>query len=307
MKRITFLILFSLFSFHLLAQVYLHPQGMAYYKEGAALLEKGDYYQAEKSLAIALNTLKDENVYIKRGIARLYQEDTAGFCEDMNMAANKYFNLQASLLFNNVCCKSVDTLYFHKNMQPAKPTDFRYYEEIKIPKYTGETVGIFHDSKVKKEKFNTEYGREQSNLGKSFLPPEKVSSNTYGTTDIIAVYEKNDSVKNYLICTNPPSIQNLTKYNFAKNSMKKQVKNNYYNLKIENNTSLTIYFELNINTHGEITAVQVIGTYPEIDYSEVESKLNDDISGFVKQYPSIKPATFNGAPVNFVALDFVTF
>jgi hypothetical protein len=307
MKRIAFILLFLFFSIHQFAQVYLHPQGMAYYKEGTALLEKGNYYEAEKSLTISLNTLKDENVYIKRGIARLYQEDTIGFCEDMNMAANKYFNLQASLLFNDICCKSVDTLYFYKNMQPASQADFRYFEEIKIPKYDKKTIGIFHDAKVKKEKFNTEYGRDQSNLGKNFLPPGKAESHTSETTDIIAVYQENDSARNYFICTNPPSFANLTKYNFAKNKLKKNIKNRFYNLKVDMNIDLTIYFELYLNTKGEITDIQIIGTYPEIDYSQNEAELEEEITKIVKQYPPIKPATFKGNPVNFVALDYVTF
>jgi|GEM_PF-2077967 len=304
MKQLAFSIIFLFAFFHPFAQVYLHPQGMAYYKDGTALMEKGDYYEAEKSLSISLNTLKDENVYIKRGISRLYQEDTVGFCEDMNMAANKYFNLQASLLFNDVCCKRVDTMYFHKDMQPATSEEFRYFEEIKIPKYDDKTIGIFHDVQVKKEKFNTEYGRGQSNLGKNSLPPEFHSSET---TDIIAVYEEFDSVKNYLICTNPPTIRNLTKYNFAKNSMRKQARNNYYNLKIEKNADLTIYFEIHINQEGEITNVQIIGTYPEIDFSKDEKGLEEDIINIVKQYPPIKPASFKGKKVNFVALDYVTF
>jgi len=306
--KYTALLIFFLFSFlQPFAQIYLHPQGIAYYKEGTALMEKGEYREAEKSLSIALNTLKDENVYIKRGIARLKQEDTVGFCEDMNMAANKYFNLQASLLFNNMCCKSVDTLYFHKNMQTANPADFRYFEEVKVPNYDDETIGIFHDKKLKKEKFNLEYGRDQSNLGKNFRQAAIPQSGTSETTDIVAFYEENDSVKNYLYCTKPPKIMNLTKYGFVKNNLKKQIKNGYYNLKIENNIELTVYFELYINTRGEITDVQVIGTYPEVDYRLSENALEEDIANSVKQYPAIKPAIFNGKPVNFIALDYVTF
>jgi hypothetical protein len=307
MKRLAFLNFFFFLFLQQFAQVYLHPQGMAYFKEGTSLLEKGDYHEAEKSLTIALNTLKDQNVYMKRGIARLYQEDTVGFCQDMDMAANKYFNLQASLLFNDVCCKRVDTLYFLKNMQPASKADFRYFEEIKVPKYDDETVGIFHDIKVRKEKFNTEYGRNQSNLGKNFFHTGRIESYSTEITDIVAVYEENDSIKNYLICTHYPHIKKLTKYGFVKNSMKKKIKNKYYNLKIEKNSDLTIYFEIYINKLGKITNVQVIGTYPEIDYSKDEKELQVDITNLIKQYPPIKPATFNGKSVNFIALDYVTF
>lgn len=307
MKQIA-LLFFFLFAFlQQFAQVYLHPQGMAYYKEGSALMEKGKYKEAEKSLSIALNTLKDEDVYFKRGIARLNQEDTLGFCEDMNMAANKYFNMQASILFNDMCCKSVDTIYFHKNLQPATPADFRYFEEIKVPKYDQETIGIFHDKKVKKEKFNLEYGRDQSNFGKNFIPSNNTTTNSTETTDIIAVYEENDSIKNYLVCSKPPKIMNLTKYGFAKNSMKKAIKNGYYNLKNGNNIELTIYFEVFINKLGEVSNVQVIGTYPEADLSQFEDNLIKDLGQLIKQYPPIKPAIFEGKPVNFVALDYVTF
>jgi len=307
MKHIAIFILFLFFFLEQFAQVYLHPQGMAYYKEGAAFLEKGDYHEAEKSLTIALNTLKDENVYIKRGIARLYQDDTIGFCEDMNMAANKYFSLQASLLFNDVCCKSVDTLYFLKNMQPASPNDFRYFEEIKVPKYDDETIGIIHDVKVKTKKFNTEYGRDQSNLGKNYLQEQNIVINTDETNDIIAVYEENNSIRYYYDCSKPPAISNLTKYNFAKNRMKSVVKRSFYYLKVEKNIDLTIYYELFVNTKGEITKVRVIGTYPEVDLSQFEKDLEETINELVKQYPPIKPASFKGKSVNFVALDYVTF
>jgi hypothetical protein len=286
------------------SQVYLHPQGMAYYKEGTTLLENGNYYEAEKSLTIALNSLKDENVYIKRGIARLYQEDTIGFCEDMNMAANKYFNLQASLLFNKSCCKKVDTVHYNKYFQVSNSSDFRYFEEIKDMKFKDEIIGILHDTRVKKEKFNIEYGRDQSNLGKNFLPEE---SHTLETNDIIAVYEEMDSVKKYLVCTNPPKIMNLTKYNFTKNKLKKMIKNHFYNLKVEKNADLTIYFELYINTKGEINKVKVIGTYPEVDFSQFDDDLEQYFSEIAKEYPPIKPAIFQGKPVNFIALDYVTF
>ena len=72
MKRTAFLAIFIFSFLSQFAQVYLHPQGLAYYKEGTSFLEAGKYREAEKSLSVALNTLKDENVYIKRGIARLY-------------------------------------------------------------------------------------------------------------------------------------------------------------------------------------------------------------------------------------------
>ncbi|HEY9114469.1 MAG TPA: hypothetical protein VIN10_07185 [Bacteroidales bacterium] len=307
MKHLIILNILLLYSLQLFAQVYLHPQGMAYYKEGATLLENGDYYQAEKSLTIALNTLKDENVYMKRGIARLYQEDTVGFCEDMNMAANKYFNLQSSLLFNNVCCEKVDTLYFHKNMQPASSANFRYFEEVKYPKYDNENIGIFHDIRVRKDKFNTEYGRDQSNLGKNYLPPDKVETKLLGTTDIIAVYEEKDSVKNYLVCTKSPKILNQTKYGFVKNSLRKEIKNQFYNLKVEENVDLTVYYELYLNKKGSVTDIKVIGTYPEVDIAAIKQSLEKVISKEVENYPSLKPAIFKGKPVNFIAIDYVTF
>lgn len=304
MKPLTFTTLLSFLCFQLFSQVYLHPQGMAYYKEGTGLIENGEYCKAEIVLTEALNTLKDENVYMKRGIARLYQEDTSGFCYDMNMAANKYFNLQASLLYNDVCCKRVDTLYFDKYMQPAKADDFRYFEEIKVPVYDDKTIGILHDIKVKKAKFDTEYGRNQSNLGKNYLPP---TVNNSGTVDIVAVYETKDSLKSYLVCSNPPSVKNLTKYNFVKNKLKKKVKYQFHNLKIDKNLDLTIYYELNVGTTGDVSHVWVIGTYPEVDYRLFENELNEVLTLFVGQYPEIKPATFNGKTVNFTALDSVTF
>jgi hypothetical protein len=288
-------------------QVYTHPQGIAYYKEGTGFLEKGEYREAEKSITVALNTLKDENVYMKRAIARLNQSDTAGFCADMNMAANKYFDLQASLLFNKLCCKSVDTLFFNKKFQPASKSNFRYYEEIKQPRYEAETVGIIHDLKVKKASFNIEYGRDQSNLAKNYEMEASTVNNQNKTTDIIAVYLQSDTMQYYYIATKPVTVMNLTKYNIVKNSMKKMLKSQFYQLKIENKLDITIYFELFINTKGEITDVKVLGTYPGTDIRAVESALNEEISKLVKEYPPLKPALFNGKSVDFVALDFVTY
>jgi len=97
MKHITLLFGFLLIIVSSFAQLFpVNQHGKSLFESGSELIRKGDYKEAESLLTEALCSYKNENVFYNRAAARLFLTDTVGFCEDMYIAAYKYFDNEAA-------------------------------------------------------------------------------------------------------------------------------------------------------------------------------------------------------------------
>jgi hypothetical protein len=299
MKKYIFLLTISLLTTSIYGQLFKQDEaGIALFSVGSELIKQGYYKQADSILTLAMCSYKNENVYFNRAMARLMQTDTAGFCDDVEIAANKYFDKQSEGMYNSLCCKKVDTIYYDKKRTVSDKTNYRFYEVIKYPKNDSIIIGCFHDIKSKKQVINFDYGCENKMLGLNFL-----------TTDIIAAYIIMNEIKYYYDSTNNPLIFNTTAYDNFKESAKIQLAAKYSKLKTENKKdSLTIYFMIYLDESGKVVKVMLEGFYPEISYDSDDYKsLEKDVLNLVKEYPKIVPAKFFNVKVRFMEYDFFEF
>jgi hypothetical protein len=271
--------------------------GSDLFVKGTQLIQVGDYTGADSLLTMALCTYKDENVYFNRAVAKLYLTDTLGACADLNVAAYKYFDYEASGLYHQFCCESVDTVFYDIKFNTSNRSHFRYYEVLIKTKFSVETSGTYHDKRVSKNRLSIDYGCDNS----------LVSLGTR-TSDIIGSYIFIDSVKFFNLATRSVSCFNVNEYNDLKNRGQIALRAKYNNLKLENNLeNLKVYFEIKVSKAGNVLGVTYIGIHPKIELGKLESELEKDLISLVNYYPKLTPAVFHGEKVNFITYDFISF
>lgn len=272
-------------------------QGEAMYINGTKLVEIGKYKEADSLLTLALCSYKNENIYYNRGISRLYNVYTSGFCSDMNIAANKYFDAGARLLFNTLCCSRVDSIYYDKKYLITDLTNYKYLEEIQYVKESGNIFGTIHQRNKKNPVESIDYGCEKNIVSMRTL-----------TTDIIASYQMIDSTRNYFKANTNASIEKVNLYVALKEEIKSYFDIKYKGLKELNGVDkISIYYELRVSDTGKIIDGKYIGIFPEISIYGYEQELAKDIKDIVKRYPKLKPAKYRGENVNSIAYDLIEF
>ena len=299
MKQLYFLVLALVLSqFSADAQVLsVSELGKSYFVDGTKWLQKGNYGKADSILTLALCSYKNVNVYFNRGVSRLYQEDTSGFCEDMGMAANKYFDEDACKNFNEFCCKSVDTVYYSTKYKVVDRKKYAYFEVIQCLKYDSAVVGSFHNKSKKQNILSVDFGCDQNIAGMSLNP-----------TDIYALYELRDSTRYFYLTPHPINIINEVKYSNVKDQAQLLLRKKYGDLKTKNEVkSITVYYEITYSDNGDILSVDYAGTFPKMELGDKEDDLKRDLLTIVREYPKVFPAKFEGEKVNFIAYDAVTF
>lgn len=298
MKKIAILSIMILLSTSIYSQLFKpDPLGLDYFTKGSNLIESGDYIGADSLLTIALCSYKNENVYFNRALSRLLQNDTLGYCQDLNIAANKYFDPQAENYYNKICCKQVDTIFYDKSRIKSTKSNYRYYEVIKYPQFDTLVNGTFNDIKSSNPRINVDFGCDQSLIG-------LYSS----TTNIIASYQIEDGVKYYSISTTAVSIFNSTAYDELKNRAKNFLSSKYQNIKSENKVdNLKVFFLVYFNELGNVVKVKYAGFYPEVILNSNKFELEKDLLSIAYNYPKVKPAKFFKENVSYIAYDFVEF
>jgi hypothetical protein len=300
MKRYVSFLLFFIAVEHTSGQIqftFQNKAGSDMFVQGTELFRDGDFKGADSLYTMALCTYKDENVYFNRAVARLYQTDTLGSCADLNVAANKYFDVEASRLYHQFCCKYVDTIFYDNKFNPSDRTHFRYYEVILKTKFSGETSGTFHDKRVSNKVLSIDFGCDNNllNLGTR-------------TTDIIGSYIHIDSVKFFNVATESVSCLFENEYDDLKRRGQIALATKYDSIKRENKLEvLNVYFEIKVSQAGDILGVKYIGTHPKIELGMIENDLEKDMISLVNHYPKLTPALFHGEKVNFITHDFISF
>jgi len=298
MRKIVLQITVLLITMSVNAQIFhLDSIGLNYYNKGSELINLGDFKGADSLLTLALCSYKNQDVYYNRAVSRLLLADTSGYCLDLGIAANKYFDKQAAGLYNHDCCIKVDTFYFDKKRIITDKSDYRYYEVLKYPRYDSVINGSFHDTKSNEAIANFDYGCNSNLLG----------INT-STSDMIAGYVIEDTIKYYFKSTKPVSINNERAYKDLQYRAKLLFSKKYSEIKTENHKeSLKVFFKVFFDTDGNVVKIQYIGFYPEIFYNGNIQELEKDLLDVAKHYPKVSPAKFFDANVYFMAYDSVEF
>jgi len=269
--------------------------GVRLFSIGTELIKTGDYKEADSILTLSLCSYKNENVYFNRALARLFSNDTVGFCQDVEMAASKYFDRQSEVMFDSLCCNKVDTIFYDKKRTISDKADFRYFEVVKYPKYDSLVYGSYHDKKTNVPTLSYDYGCENKILGINLLK-----------TDVIAAYIIEKGIQYYYLSTKEPLVLNLTALDNLKEKAKSELAAKYSNLKHESFTgNIKVYFLVYIDKEGNIIKLKMEGLYPEINFdSDDLTELDRDIHNLVKEYPKISPAKFFDEKVRFMKIDF---
>ncbi len=301
MKRFTFFILYLFITTKILGQLisfnFNNKEGINYYKKGVLYLQTENYKTADSLFSLALCTYKNKDLYFDRGISKLYMYDTLGFCFDMNIAANKYFDKEANKLFNTYCCKKIDTIYYNKKFIRSTNNKYRYFEEVKYFKYDTIILGIIHDIKTEVPEFNIDFGCDNAILG--------MNNNT---SDIIGIYLVEDSVKYYLRSTKVPSISNTNSYEKIINKAKKYFSIKYSDIKKEYKLdTITVYYYIMISETGEVLNIEFADFFPEVSFEFSTQEINKDFSDLAKQYPKLSPAKFKKMKVKSKVIDGFSF
>lgn len=273
------------------------PLGVSYFVTGTKLLQEGNFSGSDSLLSLALCSYKNENVYLNRGIARLYNNDTLGFCEDIRVAAFKYLDPEASELYYSKCCKMVDTVYYNKDFIPVTDSKYKYYEVISQYAYNKEITGLFHQKGASLEKVIADYGCSQTLIGLGF-----------SKTDIVAVYVQSDSVRYYTLTPKPVKIFNSQKYYDVKERAGYELRGKYNPIKAKYNIDkVTVFFSITFSDTGEVSGIKYLGTFPEVQVAEITQDLEKDILQLVKNYPRVRPASFMNEKVNYIKVDYFEF
>jgi len=272
-------------------------QGEEMYLKGTRLVEIGKFKEADSLLTLAMCSYKNENIYYNRGISRLYNADTSGFCSDMDIAANKYFDSGARQLFNMECCYKVDTVFYDKKYLNTDRSNYKYLEEIQYVKKSGDTIGTIHQRNKKLPVETIDFGCEKNLVGMRLL-----------TTDIIATYQMISSTKYYFKTTIKPRIEKAKEYKVMKKEIESYFGKKYESLKALNSVEkISVYFELRVTAMGEIIGGKCIGIFPEISIYSFEREIEKDIQDVLKRYPKLKPAKYMGENVNSITYDLIEF
>jgi hypothetical protein len=298
MRKIVLQITVLLITLSVKAQFFhLDSIGLNYYNKGSELINLGDFTGADSLLTLALCSYKHQDVYYNRAVSRLLLADTSGYCLDLGIAANKYFDKQAAGLFNHDCCTRVDTFYYDRKRILSDKSEYRYYEILKYPRYDSVINGSFHDTKSNEPVASFDFGCNSNFLGLHT-----------STSDMIAGYVIEDTIKYYFKSNKPISIYNEKAYKDLKNRAKILFSKKYCEIKTENQKeSLQVFFKVFFDTDGNVVKVQYIGFYPEIFYNGNIQELEKDLLDVAEHYPKVSPAKFFDANVYFMAYDSVEF
>ncbi len=303
MKQLTTIIILLFLSLYSYSQLFQIDQyGVSLYEKGSKLLESGDYYGADSVLTEAMCTYKNANTYYNRAIARLLLTDTIGFCEDMNTAANKYFDNGAAKTFNNMCCKKVDTIFYNRKRIVVSSEKYRYYEVILDLKYEELIIGKFHDVK-----------HDGLLISSSIDCDDNIQAFNGIKSTLIASYQIENGKKYYTKTLKSPSTDSYRKQNQIDRKGVVFLESKYAKFKASRNIEkLKVSFIMYISEFGFIEDITSLNTYNKnIDASEsIEEllpELHDDILNIVKRYPTIVPAKFYDEKVSCKAFHFLEF
>jgi hypothetical protein len=297
MRFSTIFVLAFLFSSKLLGQkAGYHSADNYFFNRGTELLQTGEFKAADSLLSLALCTSKDVSIFFNRSIARLYQTDTIGFCKDIHIAAFGFFDVEAQNLFNTMCCKRADTVFYNKKMEVTNSSDYRYYEIIRAPKYDTIVYGVFHDLKSEKRTGTVNLTCDSTFLG--FI---------FAKTNAIASYIFEDSIKYYTSTTKWVRIKKVTDYNDLKRRASIYFGVKYAQLKEkQKGENLIVRFKLYINEEGKITKVRFKEFNKVIEFDNIE-ELEADLLNIANSYPKLTPAMFFKENVCCIALDHIVF
>jgi hypothetical protein len=271
--------------------------GISYFESGTELLKNGNIVGSDSLLTLALCTYKNENVYVNRGIARLYNNDTLGFCEDFWTASYKYLDFEASRLYYSICCKKVDTIFYDKNFLPVTNSKFKYYEVFSQSPYTRKSIGFIHQKGARSQKVISDYGCNDTLTGLEIR-----------FTDIIAIYELVDTVKYYTLTPTPIKISNSFTYAEINKNASNYLRSKYDNIKKQSDgKEVSVSFSITFSNTGETLGIECLGISPIIDIEEIKPELEKDILQLVMTYPKATPATFMKEKVFFKTIASFTF
>jgi len=204
---------------------------------GNELLSLGMYEIADSFYSLALSDYEGSDIYFNRGIARLFMEDTLGFCNDMYIAGNFFFFPKADTLFNRVCCHKVDSIFRDKDMNITDSANSRYLEELMYFKYENVKKGRVHD-------------KDRSSVTQTYIDGSnplfqlKFSS----PTNVMARYEYIDSIKYYYTEAQPKKISDRRELAIT-NERYKQILNDTIDLVLGSRGNsayslfITVYFD----------------------------------------------------------------
>ncbi len=270
-----------------------NKEGMKYYDQGTLQLQNGSFICADSLLTLALCTYKNGDVYFNRALARISISDSIGYCEDLKISANRYFDKEAMKLYNTNCCNKVDTVFLDKKMNPIKEKS-DYYEEIQYPKFCGQINGRIRKRGIDNEVVCADFSCERKLIGVNFK-----------RTDLIGAYEMYDSIKYFYFIKNGPEHKHKSIYEKIKSKHLQYYKVKFDDLKQTYSIDkIEIVFSFYINKLGIPKGLKQVVTNPIISDEDLKN-IKVEIQDFILKLPEYKPAKLGKNSVNSIAYDYI--
>lgn len=301
-KYMVFGLLFLTTYFSVVAQniAITNKEGTILFEKGTNLLELGEYKTADSILTLALEKYVNGSIYFNRAAARLYQNDTIGFCSDISIVADTYFDKEAKRLFNEFCCSEVDTIYYDSKHNIATSAKFKYFEEIRNQKYDSCIIGTYYSKKFK-EVTVTDY---KIDWEKEIV---KFRSMNFIRTNVISMYLLMDSVKLFYNATKPP-IMEVEECRKIKINSILFINEKYGHLKSELNVSkISLYYRIKVSDTGDKVGISIYKTIPVIGNKEIIQAIEQDLLLMVRNYPKFEPAQFFNKNVYSLVTEGISF
>jgi len=252
------------------------------FEKGVSCFLTGNYKQADSLFTQDLCRRVTQNSYYNRGMTRLMLKDTVGYCNDMIAADYLFSDAEAINAFNNLCCLRVDTSYFDRKYRKSDKQNFKYFEILKVRKYSNDTLVEVHD----KISDGIQGGIMFSDCNK--LDP------VFRKTDVIAYYKlQPDNTKIYTFTEKPPS------YRDPKSYIMHQIENSTYYQEVKKSLNLDktkVQLLLTIDTDGKVKDVAIKDVEPKIEQMD---ELKMMIRLIYINLPPFQPGTFLGKKVLF--------
>lgn len=264
--------------------------GPLLYGVGIDSFKVGNYLFADSIFTEVLCSYQNQNVYFNRGITRLFLQDTIAFCADLDIAANKYFDLRSTELFNKFCCIQIDTLRLNKKFEVTSDTKYAYFEIIKALNYEPLVMGTIHDAEKKTLVSINDFLCDSSDpIVKSRI------------TDVIAKYILRDRIKYFYETPQPILIKNLRAYQKFMRKIENELTDNYDYIKSKNEIDkIEIIYEFKVTTSGKVIQPKIVETFPSLIFFEDEMMLNKALVKLMKDHPVFVPASVGKYKVNYI-------
>jgi hypothetical protein len=284
-NMLTFVILFgSLNAFCQQESVFSTRESLDYYNLAVAAFQTNQLEQADSLFSLSIKYGATGDAFFNRAQLRLLRSDTCAACFDLQRCAMGYLDQEAEDSFKKYCLSDLQLTYFDRDYKLVDSTsDYKYYEEFRVPKFEVYPYGFFHKKNYK---------------GTSVFNMETVLASR--PVDICAAYNFIDSVKYFYFIYNLNFAElngeaisrfqgQFVKYLLAK-----------YNLTFVLSEDRHFDVKIYINPEGRIAKCTLNTDAFDFLEPELREAIREDVRNSFMHMSGLKPCKFFGQNISYI-------